>query len=370
LKTGKDGTQTAIVRPGTEPGPVVIQASIGGIQAHTTLWLTENMAPRPQPTGSPEVVALNDTWQALFPRLAINRPDAAPEVAAAVQEESGPSFAAALEWLRTGVPEEEAAAPPPVPVEAPTESVEAPEVLAPVAAAPVPREPRKSPTGPSFGLLEVQTMDLSWSQTLASESAGGFPSDAGFGAETPDRSLGLSARAEIWPRKGDFGLAMRWRGSTRPEVEEDVVTAGRPVSLSVGLRWRYAAEGALRAEAGVGGHRSDVLIFRYADEGQTRLHLLDVPIWGVRVSGAAGWDYYRWRFRIEGGETLAGTGFWPVDTWAGLRLDIPMNVLLPGAYISTRADLNWRTMEFESNDSTASMQDQQRALAIGIGTLF
>jgi hypothetical protein len=288
----------------------------------------------------------------------------------AVQEESGPSFAAALEWLRTGVPEEEEAAP--VPVEAPVaaESEGAPEASAPVAAAPVPRAPRKNPTGPSFGLLEVQTMNLSWSQTLESESAGVFPAEEGFGTETPDNSLGLSARAEIWPRKGNYGLAVRWRGSTRPDVDEDVVTAGRPGSLSVGLRWRHAAEGPLRLEAGLGGHRSDVLIFRYADEGQTRLHLLDVPIWGVRVSGAAGWDYYRWRFRIEGGETLAGSGFWPVDTWAGVRLDIPLNVLLPAAYISTRADMDWRTMEFESNDSTANMQDQQQALAIGIGTLF
>ncbi len=373
LKTGKDGTQTVIVRPGTEPGPVVIQASIGGIHAHTTLWLTDDMAPRPQPTGSPEVVALNDTWQALFPRLTINRPDAAPEVAVAVQEESGPSFAAALEWLRTGVPEEEEeVAPPPVPVEAPlaAESVAAPEATAPVAAAPVPKTPRKKPTGPSFGLLEVQTMDLGWSQTLASESAGVFPSEEGFGTESPDHSLGLSARAELWPRKGSYGLAVRWRGSTRPTVDEEVVTAGRPGSMSIGLRWRHSAKGPFRLEAGLGGHRSDVLIFRYADEAQTRLHLLDVPIWGVRVSGAAGWDYYRWRFRLEGGETLAGTGFWPVDTWAGVRLDIPLNVLLPGTYISARADLDWRTMEFESNDSTASMQDRQQALAIGIGTLF
>ena len=156
----------------------------------------------------------------------------------------------------------------------------------------------------------------------------------------------------------------------RQHVDEEVVTAGRPGSMSIGLRWRHSTKGPLRLEAGLGGHRSDVLIFRYADEAQTRLHLLDVPIWGVRVSGAAGWDYYRWRFRLEGGETLAGTGFWPVDTWAGVRLDIPLNVLLPGTYISARADLDWRTMEFESNDSTASMQDRQQALAIGIGTLF
>ncbi len=372
LKTGKDGTQTVIVRPGTTPGPVVIQASIGEIHAHTTLWLTEDMAPRPQPTGSKQVVELNDTWQALFPRLAINRADADPQVAVAVKEATGPSFAAALEWLRTGVPEEEATAPPPKPVEAPApaEPAKGPEASAPVAAAPLPRPPRKQPTGPSFGLLEVQTMDLSWRQSVVSESAGVFPTEAGFGAETPDRSLGLSARAELWPRKGRFGLETRWRGSTRPDVSEEVVTAGRPGSLAVGLRWRYATEGALRAEAGLGGHRSDVLIFRYADEGQTRLHLLDVPVWGLRVSGAAGWDYYRWRFRIEGGETLAGSGFWPVDTWAGLRLDIPLNVLLPGTYVSTRADLDWRTMEFESNDSTAQMQDRQQAVAIGIGTVF
>ena len=373
VHTNKNGIARVRVRPGSAEGPVVIRANLGSIASHLTIWLSNGTAPAASPTGPESTRELARAFSELHPTLRISRPEAVAQAAGEPEEDQPDlTFSGALKWLRTGVPEEEEAATTPIP--APTNPQSPAVAPAPQAhAKPAPLPSRRAAPGAYFGAIRLDVLRQTWQQEHAAEDGGSFPTEYNFGGvESPAKGVGLQAAMELWPRQGAYGLQIDWQTTTHPLDDDNIENLGGPSSFFVGVRYRHAVEGRpLRLHASLGGHRTDALVLQYLDDGQTQLAIIDLPLWGVRPSVGLGVAFYRWQGRVEAGETFAGTGFWPIDTWAGGSLDIPLHSpLLSGLYLSTQYERHKRSMVLASGDTQAKMSDSQTVLTVGLGTRF
>ena len=134
---------------------------------------------------------------------------------------------------------------------------------------------------------------------------------------------------------GQIGAELRGHGELQLfGVADEVVVRGER-DIIAGLRYRKMV-GSTWLGAGAGFHYSTAPVFRYPDDTRTSAELLDVPLYGGRIVGAADFAIGPVHPQIEIAETFVP---FPVDTHVGVNVDwqfLSVMVLHAGADFDLR----------------------------------
>ena len=306
--------------PGLDAGPALLQASLeNGLVRKLVLWQIPvgQSAPLLTGPGSESSRAVQGEWRGGFPTLDLVQAAPAPVVVARVAP----------------------AAPAPQSTQALPSAFDAPaEAAAPGAT---------TGAADAWGTMGATEMEAPAQQALASSGGGGgvadtirYPlrakfliQDSGFQlVQTTEESsgsvppkaelavpigvLGIGIQVEYWLMDGALAVEFRerWARFTVDPAGTGASNGQTLNSLHLGARYRMDTGGAVKAEAGVSLHRTNVAAFRYLSS-QTDAELVNFNVVGARIGGGIAKSLGPVELRVELAETFAPK---PVNTFVGL----------------------------------------------------
>jgi hypothetical protein len=187
-----------------------------------------------------------------------------------------------------------------------------------------------------------------------------LPPEAAFSRAFPQGMIGVSGGAEFWPGRGDFGAEVRGRvGGYSLAIGEADYSDSLGAWL-IGARYRYGLlNDAVHAQAGLGYHRSSVVLFRYAASDAASPDLLHLGVGGLRSALGASYTLGKLYASAEAAITWAP---WPVDRYLGLNVEYEV---FQGIHANVGAEVDFRTVTLDVGTQEVEINDRQGGFYLG-----